>query len=82
MVRQGNKQTGKAGERAAGNNERTRLSALGATSRSYVAWKMFQKYWSNPSQGNGPYWAKAGMAEAGAANINTRSGRSIRDAGA
>jgi hypothetical protein len=38
--------------------------------------------WSNPGQGNGPYWVKAGMAETGAANINTRSGQSIRDAGA
>ena len=36
--------------------------------------------WSNPGQGNGPYWVKAGMAETGAANINTRSGQSIRDA--
>ena len=24
-------------------------------------------YWSNPGQGNGPYWVKAGMAETGAA---------------
>ena len=39
-------------------------------------------HWSNPGQGNGPYWVKAGMAETGAANINTRSGQSIRDAGA
>ena len=24
-------------------------------------------HWSNPGQGNGPYWVKAGMAETGAA---------------
>jgi hypothetical protein len=28
---------------------------------------VFQKYRSNPGQGNGPYWVKAGIAETGAA---------------
>ena len=26
-----------------------------------------EAHWSNPGQGNGPYWVKAGMAETGAA---------------
>ena len=51
-------------------------SALGATSQSSVAPRLFiiaalervpEVHWSNPGQGNGPYWVKAGMAETGAA---------------
>ena len=90
VVRQGNRQAGKAAGRGLqANNERT--SALGATSRSLVAPRLFiiaafgicsRSTLVKPRPGE---WTVLGQGRHGRdrrRDINTRSGQSIRDAGA